>query len=61
MIRKTITAIALATALVAAAGPAAANAAKPNPYGRQDRLFKVTVDGVQTTTWKTDHKGDRRL
>ena len=57
MIRKTITAIALATALAAVAGPAAANAAKPNPYGVKTAFFKVTVDGVQTTTWKTDHKG----
>ena len=25
--------------------------------GPEDRLFRCTVDGVQTTTWKTDHKG----
>lgn len=53
MIRKTTTGIILAAALAAAAGPADA---KPN-YGVKTAFFKVTVDGVQTTTWKTDHKG----
>jgi hypothetical protein len=57
MIRKTTTAIALAAALTVAAGPGTAHAAKPNPHGVKTAFFKVTVDGVQTTTWKTDHKG----
>ena len=57
MIRKTTTAIALAAALAAAAGPGTAHAAKPNANGLKTAFFKVTVDGVQTTTWKTDHKG----
>ena len=56
MNRIAITAISLAAALAAAAGPATADAAKPRA-GMKTAFFKVTVDGVQTTTWKTDHKG----
>ncbi|HEX5910153.1 MAG TPA: hypothetical protein VFY44_06635 [Thermoleophilaceae bacterium] len=56
MIRKITTALVLATALAAAAGPATADAANPRA-GMKNAFFKVTVDGVQTTTWKTDHPG----
>ncbi len=56
MIRKTTTALALAAALAAVSGPATADAAKPRA-GVKTAYFKVTVDGVQTTTWKTDHPG----
>ncbi|HYI35835.1 MAG TPA: hypothetical protein VEX39_04485 [Thermoleophilaceae bacterium] len=54
MNRIAITAVSLAAALAAVAGPA--TAAKPGA-GVKTAYFKVTVDGVQTTTWKTDHPG----
>ena len=48
--------VAALTLCLAATSPAADASAAPS-HGVAKAVFKVTVDGVQRTSWKTDHPG----
>jgi hypothetical protein len=55
--RNPLRATALALCLAALAPATASAAGDANPYDYKKAFFKVTVDGVQRTTWSTKHVG----